>query len=287
MIGADAGTFAAATTRDRQSCPVTIGAALVKWRLFEPVVSTPDGMVNDLTSQSDPLASNGPGRRSPWKMAGPAATVVPFTMTSWSSNVWPSETTKSRLALPPGVRARPRWSGPRPRVERARHVRVVAVEHDVVAVVRRVAVVVEDDQGYAIDVGVDPGEVGQAVRPVAADQRGHVGAVGLAVVEGPAVAACEADVRARDRGAGEGHRSVGGRVGGVGGAVPEEERLRHCPADAGDRDRAGAVSSHAPKAELGYVGIGDGELICRPCRAVGSGAGDLSIDVGAALGICG
>ena len=30
-----------------------------------------------------------------------------------------------------------------------------------------------------------------------------------------------------------------------------------------------------------------GELICRPCRAVGSGAGDLSIDVGAALGVCG
>ena len=47
------------------------------------------------------------------------------------------------------------------------------------------------------------------------------------------------------------------------------------------------AASHAPKAELGYVGIGDGELICRSCRAVGSGAGDLSIDVGAALGICG
>ena len=43
MIGADAGTFAAATTRDRQSCPVTVGSALVKWRLFEPVVSTPMG----------------------------------------------------------------------------------------------------------------------------------------------------------------------------------------------------------------------------------------------------
>jgi hypothetical protein len=96
----DAGTFAAATTSDRQSCPPA-GSALVKWRLFEPVVSTPDGMVNDLTSQSDPLALNGPPAVSPWKMAGPAATVVPFTTTAWSSKVWPSETTKSMLAVPP------------------------------------------------------------------------------------------------------------------------------------------------------------------------------------------
>ena len=98
MIGADAGTFAAATTSDRQSPAVP----LVRWRLFEPGESTPDGMLNGLTSQSEPfpMPPVPAGVESPWKMAGLAATVVPFTLTSSSSKTWPSETTKSRLALP-------------------------------------------------------------------------------------------------------------------------------------------------------------------------------------------
>ena len=88
---------------ERQAVARADGSALVRWRLFEPVVSTPDGMVNDLTSQSEPFQCRPvpAGVESPWKMAGPAATVVPFTTTSGSSKVWPSETTKSRLALPP------------------------------------------------------------------------------------------------------------------------------------------------------------------------------------------
>ena len=82
----DAGTFAAATTSDRQSSPPA-GSALVSWRLFEPGESTPDGMLNALTSQSEPfpMPPVPAGVESPWKMAGPAATVVPFTMTSSSS----------------------------------------------------------------------------------------------------------------------------------------------------------------------------------------------------------
>jgi hypothetical protein len=98
MTGADAGTFAAATTSDRQS----LTRPVVRWRSFEPVESTPDGMLNDLTSQSDPFELKEPPAVSPWKMAGPATKGCPFNRRSSSSKVWPSETTKSRLAMPPG-----------------------------------------------------------------------------------------------------------------------------------------------------------------------------------------
>ena len=95
MIGADAGTFAAATTSDRQS----FTRPVIKWRLFDGCVRN-DVMSNDLTSQSDPFELKEPPAVSPWKMAGPATKGCPFNRRSSSLKVWPSETTKSRLALP-------------------------------------------------------------------------------------------------------------------------------------------------------------------------------------------
>jgi len=91
----DAGTFAAATTSDRQS----LARPVVRWRLFDGCVRN-DVMSKDLTSQREPFASKGPPSVVPWKMPGPATKGCPFSTRSSSAKVWPSETTKSRLALP-------------------------------------------------------------------------------------------------------------------------------------------------------------------------------------------
>jgi hypothetical protein len=97
MIGADAGTFAAATTSDRQSPAVP----LVRWRSFDGCVRT-DVMSKGSTSQSEPSPTPpGPaGVESPSKICPAGSIVMPFTTNAASLKFCPSETTKSRLALP-------------------------------------------------------------------------------------------------------------------------------------------------------------------------------------------
>lgn len=97
MIGADAGTFAAATTSDRQS----LTKPLVRWRSFEPGERA-DVRSNDSTSHSEPSEVKGPlGVESPSKIGPAGSIVVVFTTSAASFAACPSETTKSRLALPP------------------------------------------------------------------------------------------------------------------------------------------------------------------------------------------
>jgi hypothetical protein len=89
--------FASKTTSEVQS----LRSPVVKWRSFAPV-ERKEVMSKDLTSQRSPLKLNVPdGVESPSKMCPAGTSVFPFRTSASSSKVWPSETTKSRLALPP------------------------------------------------------------------------------------------------------------------------------------------------------------------------------------------
>src|SRR6186997_98917 len=96
MTGPDTGTFAAATTRDRQSP----AAGDVRWRsVVDPFVRKLSRPVNDFTSQR-PFTRLG-GTESPSKFCPAAMNGRPLIETAPSLNDWPSPTMKSRLAVPP------------------------------------------------------------------------------------------------------------------------------------------------------------------------------------------
>lgn len=79
----------------------SLKSPVVRWRSFVPAERN-EVMSNDLTSHRSPLELNGPaGVESPLKIAPAGTKVEPFSTSASSGAVCPSETTKSRLALPP------------------------------------------------------------------------------------------------------------------------------------------------------------------------------------------